>query len=149
MSDSVTIRAFDLLDKHPAILVTLLLVAGGMAITFGIRFPQRVKQEDGTTNWQLSGGVPGLGSGLVALAQGLLKFAATFAAERERDRNAHKEELLAQRTAIDSMASTVKELVAKLGEIAQIVKPLIALQNRIPPERASTNGIACEATSPR
>jgi hypothetical protein len=147
MGDSAWISFFGLLDRHPSILVTTLVVAGGMLITFGVRLPQRVKQDDGTTAWALSGGVPGLGVGLVSVGQGLIKFASTFATERERDRNAHKEELLAQKAAIDAVNAqqartndTIERLVMELRGIAQGVAQLLGKTGGAPPDRPSSAG---------
>jgi hypothetical protein len=155
------IRLLEIFDKHPvlfgialAVVGVLLLVLGTMAITFGIRIPQRTKLEDGSTVWALSGGVPGLGTGLVAVGKGLIEFTHTFATEREKDRTAHAAELQATKNAIDAVRAeqaatraeqavtnrAIERLTTELHEVVVAVKELIKGQERTEKTRESISG---------
>ena len=133
MENNVIIRLIDLLDKHPS----LLFVIGGMMIVFGVRIPWRVRGDDGALAWQFVG-APGIGQGLVSLGQGLVKFSSTLAAERAKDRTAHAAELQANKTAIEQMSNTVKELCVKLADIAARIDKLLG--PHMVPERLSSAG---------
>lgn len=161
------VKLLDLFDKHPnlfgvafVVVGVMLLVVGAMAVTFGIRFPQRTRMEDGSFSWSLSGGIPGLGSGLVEAGKGLVQFAQTFASEREKDRTAHAVELQATKSAIEVMAErqdktndaidrsnqAIERLTAEFHEVVLLLKEVLRRQT---PDRKSSTGFTVEGTDAR
>lgn len=117
------------LDKHPNIFLAILLIVGVVIVVFGIPLPKRVTKMNPTTGettvtWSLTGGIPGLGRGLVELGRGVVMATQTIATEQEKNRQAHAAELSQLKAALDGVRSEQAETNTRVNQTIEAIAAL-------------------------
>jgi hypothetical protein len=118
------IKLLEFWDHHPIAFTAILVSASAVLAAIGLPMPKRMQKqttEGVETTWSLSGGIPGIGPGLVALGRAIIKASETNATEREAARTAHAVELQAHRAELTALRNEQNRTTSSVDELAKSV----------------------------